>query len=263
MVGYASLLQPKICISKCSIYNHWCWYSRITENFRPDSPSKSSPTRNSAKTTLCWTSFDQGTQTCRCSLVSYIEGLDLEELAPNLFQRWFTFSSPKMWWMNPRMHASKWACRNCLRTGSWQNLWWKRHNVGSITYNHRKNLVRIQGNVTTQRYRDDMLQSYMLNVIARQSEMFQQDNTRSHTLRVTMYLRTQSNINVLSWPSKSSDLNPMEHLWDELDKRFCQRQPHLNHWINPVKRCNMNGKGYHRSEYKMWVDPCQRDAEQC
>jgi hypothetical protein len=43
-------------------------------------------------------------------------------------------------------------------------------------------------------------------------------------------------------------------------KKWCVLQidnanPHLNHWNNSVKRWNVNGKGYHRSEYKIWFDP--------
>jgi transposase len=95
----------------------------------------------------------------------------------------------------------------------------------AISNDRKSDLVHVPSNLTAVRYINEILQPHLLHVIDRQRELFQQDDARPHTARVAMDYLEQNSINVLPWPSKSSDLNPIEHLWDQLDKSVRQRQP--------------------------------------
>ncbi|GFT62160.1 DDE_3 domain-containing protein [Trichonephila clavipes] len=74
----------------------------------------------------------------------------------------------------------------------------------------------MRGTLTGQRYVDDTLRPHVgpfLNGLP--GAIFQQDNARPHTARVAQYFLRH--FKTLPWPSRSLDLSPVEHVWDQLE----------------------------------------------
>jgi len=68
------------------------------------------------------------------------------------------------------------------------------------------------------------LEYYNLNI---EDVVFQHDNDPKHTARITKNWIEENNITVLEWPAQSPDLNPIEHIWNEMDRRLRNLDEHI------------------------------------
>ena len=92
---------------------------------------------------------------------------------------------------------------------------------GGVKDRGRTLLVVDAGYLTGRRYAIPFIQAQANNVA------FQQDNARPHVARVVRDYLTQQNVDVLPWPAVSLDISPIEHIWDEMERRLrhLQNQP--------------------------------------
>ncbi|GFW40415.1 DDE_3 domain-containing protein [Trichonephila clavipes] len=90
---------------------------------------------------------------------------------------------------------------------------------GAIAYDSRSTLIVMCETLTGICYVDDILRPHVgpfLNGLP--GAIFQQDNARPHTARVAQdFLR---HFQTLSWPSRSPELSPVEHVWDQLKRQM-------------------------------------------
>lgn len=98
------------------------------------------------------------------------------------------------------------------------------HVWGSIWFGGRSSLQILDKGVNSEYY-CQILSNFFDHDRLPQRWIFQQDNAPPHRSNETRRFLEARGIRPIDWPSKSPDLNPIEHVWDFLGQKLVLRNP--------------------------------------
>ena len=99
------------------------------------------------------------------------------------------------------------------------------HVWGAIWHDGRSCLQILHQNVNGEIYCQVMRQFLDANQFPQGRWKLQQDNAPAHRSVVVQGFLHENNVDVMAWPSRSPDLNPIENVWDFIGRRCQARNP--------------------------------------
>ncbi|CAF3239743.1 unnamed protein product [Rotaria socialis] len=107
------------------------------------------------------------------------------------------------------------------------------------------NLVLIEGIMYKEQYEKILNENIKKSAkkLKLRSFLFQQVNDPKHTAGTISQWFVNNRIDKLKWPPQSPDLNPIEHIWDELERRLKPHSPKNKNELWNIMQKEWNGIG--------------------
>ena len=133
-------------------------------------------------------------------------------------------------WRRPGIPTLNHHVRETVKFGGGNVMVW-----GAITYKGVGKLVFIEGKMNSVLFFDVLKEGFCetlrMNGMSSEEVYLQQDNDPKHVSKYTKNELDKAGIDVLPWASCSPDMNPIEHVWNDVDFRLRKRsiQPTNKH----------------------------------
>lgn len=129
-------------------------------------------------------------------------------------------------------------------------------------------LYRINGIMDGQKYRQILIHNMAPHVKDLEGKtgieiIFQHDNDPKHTSKVVRNYLNNKQMSVLSWPSQSPDLNPIENAWRQLKQRIANRQRKAANLDDVFEIAQEEWNNIALSSFQTLIESMPRRVEAC